>query len=198
MTGLEFFTHALSRTLHVRHKHDNGKLMPSLLLLLSFSIVTIITIMAPTGKRSREEPPTVEDVMYYARFLMDRDPFKHRAPKVEDDGFRAMFGCGPAVALILWNKLVSHSLLPPGGRMIHLLWTLMYCKTYAKWKTMRKLTNTDPKTIRRWINLFYTSIFELVPEVVSSLLLLKLHSCESPHSCVFQRLCGKTGRKETS
>eukprot|EP00977_Amphora_coffeiformis_P014276 scaffold3950_cov138-Amphora_coffeaeformis.AAC.1 len=119
-----------------------------------------------TSKRARTEPPSVEDVMYYARFFMEKDPFKHKAPKVEDDAFRAMFGCGPAIVLKLWNLLVEHSLMPRMGQMKHLLWTLMYCKTYAKWKTMQKLTETDPKTLRKWIDLFYESIFELAPKVI--------------------------------
>lgn len=124
-----------------------------------------------TGKRQRAVDPTVEDVMYYGRFVMENDPFKQRAPQEEDRAFRALFGCGPEVVLSLWNKIVFYDLLPHNGQMKHLLWTLMYCKTYAKWKTMRKLTNTDPKTLRRWIYLFYQSIEELSPNVVSCSLL---------------------------
>lgn len=119
------------------------------------------------GKRQRAMDPTVQDVMYFGRFMMENDPFKHRAPQEEDRAFRALFGCGPEIVLVLWNKLVSNDLIPRNGQMKHLLWTLMYCKTYAKWKTMRKLTETDPKTLRKWIDLFYQSIQELSPYVVS-------------------------------
>ena len=105
--------------------------------------------------------------MYFGRFLMENDPFKHRAPREEDKAFRALIGCCPVVVLDLWNKLIEHDALPENGTMLHLLWTLMYSKQYAKWSTMRKLTGTDPKTLRKWIGLFYSAIELLEPVVVS-------------------------------
>lgn len=114
----------------------------------------------------------VEDVMYYGRLVMNNDPFKEHVPREEDDNFRALFGCGPQVCLVVWNKLVGSELVPDGGTMQHLLWTLMYHKTYATWKTMRKLTKTDPKTLRKWIGAFWNAFSLLEPEVVSTTLLL--------------------------
>lgn len=122
-------------------------------------------------KRPRVAPETVENLMYFARFLMEKDPFKQRAPKEEDSNFRAMFGCSPDVALILWYRLKHNDLIPDKGTMIHFLWTLMYAKTYPKWKTMSRLTGADPKTIRYWIGLFRRSIQNLLPFIVSSNLL---------------------------
>lgn len=121
-----------------------------------------------SAKRQRNDEATVEEVMYYGRLVMSNDPFKEHAPREEDATFRAVFGCGPQVCLVLSNKLVASGLLPEGGTMQHMLWTLMYHKTYAKWKTMRKLTKTDPKTLRKWIGRFQSSITLLEPEVVSS------------------------------
>ena len=123
--------------------------------------------MSAATKRPRVVPPTVEDVMYYARFLMENDPFKHRAPAEEERAFRALFGCRAGVVLVLWNKLVNEDLLPKNGQMKHLLWTLAYCKVYGKWKSMRKLTQTNPKTLHKWIELFKKSIELLASDVVS-------------------------------
>jgi hypothetical protein len=117
-------------------------------------------------KRARVAPITADDVIYFARIIMESDPFKDRAPREEDRAFRALFGCGVHLVLILWNKLSSCDLIPKDGLVTHLLWTLMYCKQYGKWKTMRKLTKTDPKTLRKWIALFYDAIELIEPLVV--------------------------------
>jgi hypothetical protein len=98
---------------------------------------------------------------------MEKDPFKQRAPKEEDRAFRALFGCAPSIVLVLWNLIVSNDFLPDGGTMKHLLWTLMYHKQYGKWPTMRKLTNKDPKTLRKWISNFGDAVEMLLPIVVS-------------------------------
>ncbi len=128
------------------------------------------------AKRARAAvPPVLQDLMHHARLILENNrPFKMRRASLEEDqSFWALFGCGPKIAFILWNKLVaktaSGSLLPEQAEMKHLLWTLMYCKQwYGKWKTMRKLTNTDPKTLRKWIAVFYEAIAFLEPSVVGS------------------------------
>lgn len=62
--------------------------------------------------------------------------------------------------------------------MTHLLWTLMWHKTYALWKTMRKLTNTDPKTLRKWIDVFSDAIMLIEPDIVS---FPSMRWCVYPH-----------------
>lgn len=124
---------------------------------------------APTNKRARTDEPTVNDVLHYGRLVMENDPFKEKAPVEEDKNFRALFGCGPSIVLLLWNMLQEEGVSPPDGSMEKLLWTLMFCKTYPKWKTMRKLTNTDPKTLRKWIDLFVSSIVQLEGQVVRAI-----------------------------
>ena len=120
-------------------------------------------------KRVRVAELTLDDVLYFGRLVMENDPFKEKAPRSEDQAFRAMFGCSQVVVLTLYNKLVSNDLLPDGGSLKHLLWALMYAKQYGKWLTMRKLTSTDPKTLRLWINRFFDAIASLEPVVVSVL-----------------------------
>ncbi|KAG7366458.1 hypothetical protein IV203_029128 [Nitzschia inconspicua] len=117
-------------------------------------------------KRAREIPPTVDDILHYSRIVMLNDPFKEIAPKEEDRHFRALFGCSPDVSLILWYKLLRNDLVPDKGTILHMLWTLMYCKIYPKWTTMKKLTSADPKTLRHWIGLFRDSIALLECSVI--------------------------------
>lgn len=92
--------------------------------------------------------------------------FKHRAPREEDRSFRALFGCGTNIVLNVWNRLEEKDLVPHGGTLTHLLWTFMHCKQYCKWKTFRRMTEADPKTIRKWINLFFCAIELIEGDVV--------------------------------
>jgi hypothetical protein len=119
-------------------------------------------------KRARVAAISLVDVMYFGRLIMENDPFKARAPATEDRAFRAIFGCSPTVVLAVWNKITENNLIPEDGEMKHLLWTLMYAKQYGKWPTMRMLTNTDSKTLRKWINLFFDAISLLESSIVSS------------------------------
>ena len=120
-------------------------------------------------KRARVATPSLVDVMYFGRLIMEKDPFKERAPRAEDRAFRAIFGCSPTVVLAAWNKMVDCDLIPAGGEMKHLLWALMYAKQYGKWPTMRIMTGTDPKTLRKWIYQFFDAISLLEPTIVSSI-----------------------------
>jgi hypothetical protein len=119
-------------------------------------------------KRARVSPPSVENILHFARIIMNDDPFKEVAPKEEDKRFRALFGCPPNVCIVVWYKLLRSDLIPEQGTMVHLLWTLMYCKTYPKWSTMKMLSGgADPKTLRHWIGLFRESIGLLEYPIVS-------------------------------
>jgi hypothetical protein len=118
-------------------------------------------------KRARVVETSIDDVLYFGRWIMEKDPFKERAPAAEDRAFRALFGCAPVVVLTLWNKLSECDLIPMGGSIKHLLWALMYAKQYGKWPTMRKLAQADPKTLRHWIYQFFDAIALLEPIVVS-------------------------------
>jgi hypothetical protein len=120
------------------------------------------------SKRARVAPPSEDDVLHFARMIMENDPFKARAPMEEDSNFRALFGCCSKVVLDLWVLLEENDLVPEDGTMLQLLWTLTYCKTYPKWSTMRKITGKDPKTLRKWIDLFLQSIEQLESIVVSA------------------------------
>ena len=118
----------------------------------------------PPLKRTRNEELTTEDIMYKARFIFGCDPFKAKAPETEDKKFRALFGCSAVVMLALWSLLVEHDVLPPGGKLIHLFWALMFVKVYPTEETLTKLCKDptgrtpDRKTVRKWIRLFMTAV----------------------------------------
>ena len=120
------------------------------------------------AKRQRETQPSAEDFTFKARIIMHADPFKERAPKEEDKRFHALFGCSCDVAFQVWTELSSRRLLPQGGTMTHLLWTLMFLKVYPSEEAMKRLTGgADNKTTRKWVGLFVQSISDLEPFFVS-------------------------------
>jgi hypothetical protein len=83
--------------------------------------------------------------------------------------------------------------VPNGGTLNHLMWTFVYVKTYDKWKTMRKLTRTDPKTLQKWINLYWNEVSLVESDVVSHccrnhVFLITIISKHSPLVCSWYRL----------
>ena len=119
------------------------------------------------AKRMREEPAVADDFMLKARIIMDNDPFKERAPRGIDRSFHALFGCSCVVAYSLWQHLVSNTLVPAGGSMTHLLWSLMFLKVYPTEDALKRLTGgADQKTTRKWIDLFLDAIARLQPTLV--------------------------------
>ena len=124
------------------------------------------------SKRAREAEITVFDVMYKARFIFGRDPFKEQAPTIEERRFRALFGCSAIVATELWKLLDVYDFIPEGGKLIHMLWALLFVKVYPTEETLVKLCgdpmgNPDKKTTRKWIRLLMEAISYLSEHVVS-------------------------------
>ena len=119
-------------------------------------------------------------------------PGEEHAPTEEKSCFRAMFGCGVHIVLLFWTLLNDHSLVLDKGELYHLLWTFLYCKTYTKWPVIKIITDTKPKTLRKWIGLFVESTQFLEPYLVSFATLLRLFLPRS-HS----RTCRSFGRTDS-
>lgn len=114
-------------------------------------------------------PPTLDDVLCKARSIWGRQRDKQRALQSEDLDFRAHFGCGPLIFLSLWNLLVTTDLLPSDGTIDHLLWTLLFMKTYAKQSVLCSMCGgVDPKTFQKWTWEFIAAISQLESLLVSS------------------------------
>ena len=90
-----------------------------------------------------------------------------RSEQVEDCAFREMFGCSVLTSIIAWKLLSRYDMLPCGGKIHHLLWTLFFMKTYSKSKVMASTAGTDEKTMRKWVWLFIPALASLHTVVVS-------------------------------
>jgi hypothetical protein len=122
-------------------------------------------------------PTTVVDVHNMGKTMMNRanKPLgKLHRGSPEDVRFREKFGAGPSTVLDAWRRLNNFELVPEGGMFYHLLWALMFMKTYSKEKDLcgnagGKGGAVDPKIFRKWIWLFIKALGLLEFEVVSPL-----------------------------
>lgn len=138
-------------------------------ILSGVKIKKIMNIIEPEKKRKRASPVSPLDFMEEARLMWRRDPKVKRSEKSEDRDFREHFGCGVNVAHTIWMMMESRELIPNDGMIHHLLWTLMFLKSYTKEKTMCTLVGIrDPKTLRKWVWLFIDNLAELESSVVSN------------------------------
>jgi len=119
-------------------------------------------------KRLRPEAMSGNDVLRKAREIWNRDPHKQRSVQTEELDFRQFFGCGVLVCLKLWNLLMTKNFLPSGGTIEHLLWSLMFLKTYGKQKVLCSLAGgVSVDTFWKWTWMFISAIAELENVVVS-------------------------------
>ncbi|KAL7553209.1 hypothetical protein ACHAWF_016466, partial [Thalassiosira exigua] len=64
--------------------------------------------------------------------VQNRSGLRIGAELTEARRFCDYFGVGAAIALIAWNILVEHEVLPKEGLIIHMLWALHFMKVYPK------------------------------------------------------------------
>lgn len=89
----------------------------------------------------------------------------------EDRAFREFFGTSAIVAVVIWRLLVENEMLPEGGTIMHLLWTLFFFKVYPKQGPACSAAGgsngaIDPKTWRKYIWPFVYAIADLEPIVI--------------------------------
>jgi hypothetical protein len=78
-------------------------------------------------RRARVSATFLDDVMHFRRLIMEKDPFKHKAPREEE--MRSS-----VVVLTLWYKLSNTNVISDQVTTTHLLWTLIHCKQYERHK----------------------------------------------------------------
>ena len=66
----------------------------------------------------------------------------------EDCWFWELLGCGPGVALKVWNLILEDF---PEESMIHMMWVLMFLKMYGKENAMSSMAGVDEKTFSKWV-----------------------------------------------
>ena len=138
-------------------------------ILSGVKIIKKIMNIEPEKKKKRASPVTPLDFMEETRLMWRRDPKVKRSDKSEDRDFREHFGCGVTVVHTVWMMMESRDLIPNDGMIHHLLWTLMFLKSYAKEKIICTLVGIrDPKTLRKWVWMFIDRIAELESSVVSN------------------------------
>ena len=64
--------------------------------------------------------------------------------------FITNFGVTPTVASLVWN-LLDITPSNTGTKLVHLLWALMFLKTYAKEATLIAIAGVTRTTYRKWM-----------------------------------------------
>lgn len=76
--------------------------------------------------------------------------------------FKTFFGVSPNVCGVVWNIIEDK---PHHSEPKHLLWTLLFLKSYHKEHVNSTLTGVDEKTFREWVWKFVALLSQL--QVVS-------------------------------
>ena len=81
-----------------------------------------------------------------ARRIMSRTSRKRIQSK--NRRFRAIFSTKVRVCVMLWDRIGRKR--PPGARQEHLLWALLFLKTYGTEHVNSMICSGDEKTFRKW------------------------------------------------
>jgi hypothetical protein len=107
------------------------------------------------------------DFLRLGLFVVGRKVLK--SDKLARDRFQSSFGTQPVVVADLWHRLMDcgrrrnrHKCRPK-----HLLWALMFLKSYGKEMDMAARATCDEKTWRKWIWIVLSGINTMKCDVVS-------------------------------
>jgi hypothetical protein len=93
--------------------------------------------------------------------LLNKKLEPHLATSTKNRMFRGAFGCSQHDVYLCWSILNVENEGPAGGLPLHLLWTLLFLKTYDLETNLSSRCGVDPKTFRKWTWLFLERIAEL-------------------------------------
>jgi hypothetical protein len=97
----------------------------------------------------------------------------HLCFATRDRRFREAFGISSKSAFILWTLLNVPNDGPEGGRKVHLLWVLLFLKTYNTQHDLAGRCGVSKDTFKRWRDLFLERIASLAEEeLVSDVIVL--------------------------
>ena len=82
-----------------------------------------------------------------------------------DRRFREAFGTSSWIAFLLWCYLDVENEGPAGGERQHLLWALLFLKTYGTSVDLAGRCGVDAKTFQKWMWLFVEKLAKM--DVVS-------------------------------
>jgi hypothetical protein len=137
-------------------------------------------------KRKRMSEPTVGDFLLGGKDIQNKAGRPIGSAGTEDRHFREFFGAGPFVVAKLWILMANHDIIPPEGKIKHLLWTLHFLKAYPRQATVCSTVGgstgaIDPKTLRKYMWPFIRAIADLEPALVSINLFSFLHLSNLAH-----------------
>ena len=104
----------------------------------------------------------LEVFLHYGNQLMSRNDIVDNTRR-----FQSFFGCTPQVCTIAYNELVENKLVPRGGQPFHLLWALMFLKTYDPYEVLSSIARCNETTYRKWTWKFIIALYYLEDDVVS-------------------------------
>lgn len=109
------------------------------------------------------------DFLKLGLFIAGRRVVKSR--KVSRGRFQSSFGTEPVVVADLWQLLMDCRLWTYRDKCkpSHLLWALMFLKTYGKEMDMAARVRCDEKTWRKWVWVVLHGISLLKSDVVSNI-----------------------------
>jgi hypothetical protein len=135
---------------------------------------------ATPSKRIRETPVDTEAVERVAEEVIGV-PFSRKTHQEKDKSFKEHFGCRSLVVVKAWELMQQYTakvFAPDEFSMKHLLWALMFLKTYSVEGIRSTLASggtgqrPNEKIVRDWCWIALECLANLEPYVVSILLLI--------------------------
>jgi hypothetical protein len=100
----------------------------------------------------------------------ERDMIVARSNDAERRFFKSAYGSSPEVCSHTWEYLNHYNVIPEKAVPKHLLWAMIFIKSYASEGFLSALVGTTEKTYRKWIWLMLQSISHIYSKVVSKMI----------------------------
>ena len=111
-----------------------------------------------------------DDFLNEGLFIGSRKKKNGGSKLVKIRHFRSHFGTDPEIASSIWTRIRCNpkNELPRNAKTRHLLWALLFMKTYTTDSVLCGIAGgVDPKTFRKWRTIFIKEIAKLASEEVS-------------------------------
>ena len=93
-----------------------------------------------------------------------------RSHATQNQRFKALCGVHPTVSAIVWGELKRSMLVEDACKPKHLLWVLIFLKTYSTESSLAVAIGADEKTLRKWIFIIIYAISDLEDDWVGAFL----------------------------
>ena len=91
--------------------------------------------------------------------------------RIRNERFNACFGVDSIIVSVVWSMLDDNQLCSPSPNPVHLLWALLFLKSYDSTPKLAAQAGCDEKTFRKWSWFYVGAIASLDCLVVSRCLL---------------------------